>query len=556
LNSLLRFSITNCIIGSSILLLLTSRHSFSQTWNPLSTGTNGVVYSTLVVPGTFNELYIGGSFTEAGGTPANRIAKWNGTSWQQVGGNGMDGTVYALAYFQEKVIAAGEFFTAGGTPANRIAKWTGTSWQPLNLGMNDNVYALAIYFNALRATGKFTTAGGILANRIASWDGNSWSAMGTGLNDEAYSLTVFGNDLVVGGKFTQAGGIPANRIAKWSDSWSPLGAGMDNGETRALSVFGGKLYAGGSFTLIGGVLVNYVARWDGSNWAALGYGTNNSVYSIYPSASVGGVLAVGGMFTNAGGIEANRVAVWDGIAWATLGTGMSGDSSSVRSFTDYAATLHAAGNFPNAGSQNVNNVALWGGLPTAPITVSPACGASGQSLTPLLDWSNVANTAYYSIQVASDPNFFNLVVDTTNLIQSQYQIRAGLLSNGETYYWHVRAHNGVGAGPYSAICWFSTLLVGLTSNENEIPERFELYQNFPNPFNPKTIIRYQLSVNSFVKLNVFDAGGKEVAILVNETLPAGTYQVEWDGTNFPSGIYFCQLLTTEFTEAKRMVLVK
>jgi len=556
LNSQVRFTVVNYIVRSSIVLFSISHLSFSQTWNPLSTGTNGVVYSTLVVPGTFNQLYIGGSFTTAGGTPANRIARWNGSSWEQVGNNGMDGTVYALAYFQGKIIAAGEFFYAGGIPSNKIAQFNGNSWEPLQLGMNDDVYALAIYFNALRAGGRFTTAGGISANRIASWDGNSWSAMGSGLNDAVYSLAVFGNDLIVGGKFTMAGTVPANRIARWSDFWGALGAGMDDGETRALSVFAGKLYAGGTFTMIGGVLVRHVAKWDGANWSALTTGTNNSVYAIYSSASIGGVLVIGGMFTNAGGLEANRVAVWDGNTWGTLGTGMSGDSSNVRSFTDYSATLHAAGNFPNAGSQNVNNVALWGGLPTAPITVSPACGSTGQSLTPLLDWSNVANAAYYSIQIASDPNFAELVVDTTNLIQSQYQVRSGLLSNGITYYWRVRAHNGIGAGPYSTICWFSTLLTGISKTENGIPDHFELYQNFPNPFNPRTLIRYQLPVNSFVTLRVYNVLGEELATLVNGKLPPGIYEVEWEGSNFPSGLYLYEITASSFQEVRKMILAK
>ncbi len=75
------------------------------------------------------------------------------------------------------------------------------------------------------------------------------------------------------------------------------------------------------------------------------------------------------------------------------------------------------------------------------------------------------------------------------------------------------------------------------------PEAFALDQNYPNPFNPATQISYQLPIAARISLKVFDLLGREVAVLVNEEKPAGSYVVSWDASSMPSGIYFCRLET-------------
>lgn len=89
-----------------------------------------------------------------------------------------------------------------------------------------------------------------------------------------------------------------------------------------------------------------------------------------------------------------------------------------------------------------------------------------------------------------------------------------------------------------------------------ITNEFSLSQNYPNPFNPTTSLHYAIGDRQFVTLKVFDLLGREVAALVNEEKPAGEYEVEFDGTKFPSGIYFYQLKTGEFIQTKKMVLLK
>lgn len=98
--------------------------------------------------------------------------------------------------------------------------------------------------------------------------------------------------------------------------------------------------------------------------------------------------------------------------------------------------------------------------------------------------------------------------------------------------------------------------VGITPVNSEIPGEFSLWQNYPNPFNPRTVINFDLPRETFVKLVIYDVLGREIAILVNERIKAGTYEVDFDGTNYPSGVYYYRLRAGDYSETKKMVLVK
>ncbi len=97
---------------------------------------------------------------------------------------------------------------------------------------------------------------------------------------------------------------------------------------------------------------------------------------------------------------------------------------------------------------------------------------------------------------------------------------------------------------------------GIQQIGNKIPDKYSLQQNYPNPFNPVTVIGYQIAVNSFVSLKIYNILGKEVATLVNENLKAGTYQVEWEGSNYASGVYYYTITAGDFADVKKMVLIK
>lgn len=107
---------------------------------------------------------------------------------------------------------------------------------------------------------------------------------------------------------------------------------------------------------------------------------------------------------------------------------------------------------------------------------------------------------------------------------------------------------------YATIKYSTT--VGITAISNNSPDYFELKQNYPNPFNPATNINFNIPKQSNVKLAVFDVTGKEVARLVDNSLNAGTYSYDFNAANLPSGTYFYRLNAGDFSETKKMILIK
>lgn len=93
-------------------------------------------------------------------------------------------------------------------------------------------------------------------------------------------------------------------------------------------------------------------------------------------------------------------------------------------------------------------------------------------------------------------------------------------------------------------------------DELYFPKKFHLWQNYPNPFNPSTTISYDIPENGHLKMSVYDIMGREVAILVNEYKRVGRYEVEWNASAFPSGVYMYRLQTSNFTDTKRLLFMK
>ncbi|MBE2217407.1 MAG: PQQ-dependent sugar dehydrogenase [Ignavibacteria bacterium] len=129
--------------------------------------------------------------------------------------------------------------------------------------------------------------------------------------------------------------------------------------------------------------------------------------------------------------------------------------------------------------------------------------------------------------------------------------RAVSISQGSDGNIYVLKYGFTNDGAFLRIKPFET---GLTLNQE--PVSFHLSQNYPNPFNPATNIQYEIPKSGYVSLKVYDAVGNEVSKLAGETKSPGSYEVTWDASNFPSGVYFCELRAGEYSERKKMVLVK
>jgi len=101
-----------------------------------------------------------------------------------------------------------------------------------------------------------------------------------------------------------------------------------------------------------------------------------------------------------------------------------------------------------------------------------------------------------------------------------------------------------------------TAVLGVEEPAAGLPREIRLEQNYPNPFNPTTVIRYQLPAGGDVRLSVSDLLGREVAVLVNETKAAGSYDVRFDGKKLSSGVYLCRLTAGQYAGTRKMILVK
>ena len=373
-------------------------------WSPLGSGLSDPVYdqevSSLIV--YKGELIVAGQFTSAGGTPANNIARWNGSSWSPLGdGLTRPGRPYcrvlSLAVYNDELIAGGTFNTAGGQPAAGIAKWDGTAWSTLGEGLgwpNNTPFAkdMTIYQNELVVGGSFTSAGGVPALCLARWNGSTWSAAGlvpggNSLVGGVQTLAEYNGELIVGGGLTTVDGVDVKNIARWNGSgWSPLGDGLSTADpnmpeqVRNLAVFNGELFVTGLFEQAGAVAVHGFAKWDGNSWSYAGSGLEpTGDFGVGALLDCGDALLVGGSFETAGGVPARGIAFWSGTQWSTLNepppTGMDG---AVNALTSYNGDLIAGGSFTNVDGAVCNRIARWNGSSWSPLGSGADNGVNGK----------------------------------------------------------------------------------------------------------------------------------------------------------------------------------
>ncbi|MBK9226206.1 MAG: T9SS type A sorting domain-containing protein [Ignavibacteria bacterium] len=116
--------------------------------------------------------------------------------------------------------------------------------------------------------------------------------------------------------------------------------------------------------------------------------------------------------------------------------------------------------------------------------------------------------------------------------------------------------DGWAVGNAGAISRMSGEPTGISTVSSEVPSSYLLKQNYPNPFNPTTNINFSLPKSGLVTLKIYDISGREVAVLLNEVKSAGSYLVGFNAAGLPSGAYFYRLTSGNFSETKKMMLIK
>lgn len=299
-------------------------------------------------------LVIGGYFySPIDGISLANVAEWDGTTWQPLG-NGPDLTVNALTTWDpdgdgpavDLLVAGGVFSHAGGAPANSIAAWNGTTWQELGSGVSsDGPYPTSVSCLTtwdpdgdgplgiqLIAGGGFTSAGGVAAKHVARWDGSTWHALGGGCSGNVFSLTTWDPDgpgpvspqLAVGGSFASAGGAPAAGVALWDgEQWRSLATdqplwgvtGLSTWDPDGPGPLATQLAAAGPAVSADEADPFAVALWDGITWRTVGPNMSGNVHAL-ASWEVDGAgasaprLLAAGIFKYAGNTVVNGVAAW------------------------------------------------------------------------------------------------------------------------------------------------------------------------------------------------------------------------------------------------------
>ncbi len=133
--------------------------------------------------------------------------------------------------------------------------------------------------------------------------------------------------------------------------------------------------------------------------------------------------------------------------------------------------------------------------------------------------------------------------------RTEYSFTDKTVEPGVTYDYRLADVSYAGEKVYHAL---NVLGVAVT----EIPEEFALFPAYPNPFNPETVIRYQLSADSDVSLKIYDVKGQMIETLLNKTQDPGFYKVNWKPNNLPSGVYFCKLIIGDRASTQKLILLK
>jgi photosystem II stability/assembly factor-like uncharacterized protein len=352
----------------------------------------------------------------------------------------------------------------------------------------------------------------------------------------------------------------AYRSADYGLNWTGIGSGIFHRPIYTLETNGSDLYAGSNNIHKS---TNYGTNWNVINNQFANFFVYSIVFSnpaIYLGIS-GGVLRS----TN------------DGTNWALVNSGMFGQDIHCMGIS--GTTLFSGTN--NGIYRSTNNGTLWTQIAFSGDTIN-SFAVSGSNI--FVGSSN--NGVQLSTNNGNNWSTFNTgltSLDIHSLLISGSNLIAGA-SNGifvtstNTNNW-TNKNQGFATAPVAnrlTICgsylfcgtigqsvWRRNLseIVGIKQISESVPSSFSLKQNFPNPFNPSTNIKFDVPLwrgvgGRTVQLKIYDISGREISTLVNENLPAGTYEVMFDASHLNSGVYFYKIISGNYSETKKMLFLK
>jgi len=343
---------------------------------------------------------------------------------------------------------------------------------------------------------------------LSTDNGANWTQ--TSLNDRSvWSLAISGNNIFAGSDPPGGVYLSTNNGTTWTQT--SLGNWV-----LSFAINGNYIFAGTNSS--GGV---YLSTNNGTNWTQTSL-NNRSVYS----------LAIDGSNLFAGTTNGVYLSTDNGTTW-----------------TQTSLNNHI-----------VRSLAISGNNIFAGVGQGPATNGVYLSTDNGTNWVRTSlNTPWVNSLALNGNNLFagtngNGVYVSNDNGTSWTQRNEGL---GNVTVWSLGIlNNYIFAGVFGGV--YRRPLGELTSIQqiSNLPKQFSLSQNYPNPFNPTTKIKFATPKSSFVRLVVYDAVGRELATMVNEQLNAGTYEAEWSVDKFSNGIYYYKLTSGNYSETKKMIIVK
>jgi len=298
--------------------------------------------------------------------------------------------------------------------------------------------------------------------------------------------------------------------------WVPSNSGIQDSIITSFALNSSYIFAG---TKSKGV---YTSSNNGGNWIITGL-TNKKINSLF---TFGNYIFAG---TNSGVYSTTN----NGNAWSMPSL----TDTSIYSFTQSGSTIIAASK--NTGIYTSSNNGLnWSSYNT---------GMTTSKVNDILAYGNVLYAA------TQDKGLFKDSVGVwraTNKNSGIFSKNITALEVGDSSKIFIGDNFGnIYYGPLSSI-------VNINKENNIIPEKYELSQNYPNPFNPTTKINFLIPKDCFASIKIYDILGKEVTTLVNQKLTPGIYSVDWNASQYPSGVYFYRLQSGDFVDVKKMLMIK
>lgn len=462
----------------------------------------------------------------------------SGSTWSQVSGS-------VPTIYNSTIVAAGSVLYLASDQGVFESSDDGASWN--SLGLSDP------YIESICVSGNNLIAGTRNVGIFTSQDnGASWLQTGVVNNMMVQAITAIDSTLIVGDGAQE--GVFISRDC--GNSYKEY-TNLSHSNVLCLKTNGKDVYAGTeqADTSGGGV---FKSSDYGRSWQRVGL-KNEIVADVEFAGAYLFAASPGGIFRTSNG----------GATWSQSGTSLPNSSSTrLAEFNSslFAATTGGIFTTPDNGatwhSFGLGDTAVLSIVNTGSALLAGTQYGIFRSVPPDSNWIQVGfPDTTISFLVANDSMIFvgtgyGLFLSKSNwtkwasIWDGIDKVSISSFAIGKDFLFAGSWTEGVWRRP------MSDMLAGVTRTEENFPVRFTLEQNYPNPFNPTTAISYQLSAVSNVTLKVYDVLGRGVTTLVNKRQNPGTYNVTFNATDLPSGVYFYRLDARGCSEVKKMLVLK